>query len=132
MDDNRLGLFISFLSNVFYILKETQNDNLTSNSLIKLNQIFDKLNNNENEINSKNSKSKSENESVNKFTIQTNIKNTNAKYVLNKEEFDNILKFCDFGKKANNKKTKNEYIKKHKKHLFNIYLNFFIQFLVFF
>ena len=132
MDDNRLGLFISFLSNVFYILKETQNDNLTSNSLIKLNQIFDKLNNNENIINSKNSKSKSEDEIVNKFTIQTNnTKNTNAKYALNKEEFDYILKFCDFGKKANNKKTKHEYIKKQKNNLFNAYLNFFIQFLVF-
>ena len=131
LDDNRLGLFISFLSNVFYILKEAQNDNLTSNSLIKLNQIFDKLNNNENEINSKNSKSKSEDESVNKFSIQTNTKNTNAKYVLNKEEFDYILKFCDFGNKANNKKTKHEYIKKKNNNLFNTYLNFFIQFLIF-
>ena len=135
VNDNRLGLFISFLYNVFYILKETQNDNLINNTLIKINLIFDKFNYIENGSKS-DSRSGSENQSKrdeeeNEQTILLNTKQKVSKYVLNKEEFVYILKFCDFGKKVSNKKLKNEYIKNQKNHLFNSYLNFFVNFISF-
>ena len=118
-NDSRLGLFISFLFNIIFILKEIQNNNLTKEALAKINEILEKLNSIDNG---------SKNEIKDILTIQSSIKNKSSKYVLNKEEFIYILKFCDFTKK--NKKA-NEKIKKQNTDLFNSYLDFIINFLMF-
>ena len=123
MNDNRLELFITFLVNVNFILKESQNDDLIEDSLEKINEIFNKLNNNENV-----SKLEEEEESLT-IKSNTNSRKKISKFMLNKEEFNFILKFCDFGK--NNEKDKNEEIKKQKNSLFKIYLKYFINFLIF-
>jgi hypothetical protein len=58
----------------------------------------------------------------------SSIKNK-MKYKLNKKEFENILKLCNFSKK--DKKGKNDYIKKHYHEIFSSRLNFFVSFLTF-
>ena len=118
INDSRLGLFISFLAKISYILKEEHNDNIRKEALEKICDIFDKLNNEDD---------KSGIEEL--MSINSNLKNKISKYKLNKEEFNIILKYCDFGMK--NKKNKNEYVKKQNIDLFNSFLNFYISLLSF-
>ena len=120
LHDSRLGLFISFLAKLNYILKENQNDTLIKDSLEKINEIFEKLNNMGNE-------GKKGIEDI--ISLNSDLKNKTAKFILNKEEFSIILKFCDFG--FLNKQKKGDYIKKNKNELFDTYLNFFINFIIF-
>ena len=121
LNDSRFGLFISFLVNIIDILKEEKDNKVVKTVLEKIYVIFDKLKKNNND---KRNKSKEE--------IQSCISNQGkiVKYKLNKEEFNIILHFYDFGK--NEEKGKNNYIKKLKKsELFNSYLNFLVNFLMF-
>ena len=121
LNDSRFGLFISFLVNVIKFLKEEKDNKVVKTVLGKICVIFDKLKKNNND---KRNKIKEE--------IQSCVSSPRkiVKYKLNKEEFDIILHFCDFGKKE--EKGKNDFIKKHKKaELFNSYLNFIVNFLIF-
>ena len=117
VNDSRLGLFISFLSALCHILKERQNPTTTKEVLEKICEIFDKLNGD------------NSNGLEDMMSLNSN-QNKVIKYNLNKDEFDNILKYCDFGEK--NKKIKSDYNnKKQKFDLFNSFLNFFVSLLSF-
>jgi len=117
LNDSRLGLFISFLSILCHILKEKQNPTTTMDVLEKISEIFDKLNGD-------NTKGFEDMMSIN------SNQNKVIKYNLNKVEFDNILKYCNFGEK--NKKNKIDFNnKKQKIDLFNSFLNFFVSLLSF-
>ena len=119
MNDRRLGLFISFLVNIYYILREAQNENFTKNVLEKINEILDKLNNIDNDKKTLEDIKSSDSNSY------SYTKNKIIKSILNKEEFDIILKYSDLIK------NKNEKNKKQNNDLFNSYLNFFVNFLIF-
>ena len=121
MNDSRLGLFLSFLSNLISMLKDAQDDNLTKDALTFICEIFGKLNNNNNR------KSRIIIEDIQ--SNNSSVKNKTKKYKLNKQEFENILNFCDFNKK--DKKGKNDYIKKKSNDFFIANLNFFVKFLTF-
>ena len=116
VNDSRLGLFISFLSALCHILKERQNPTTTKEVLEKICEIFDKLNGD------------NSNGLEDMMSLNSN-QNKVIKYNLNKDEFDNILKYCDFGEKKKNKSDYNN--KKQKFDLFNSFLNFFVSLLSF-
>ena len=117
LNDSRLGLYISFLSILCHTLKEKQSPTITKDVLEKICEIFDKLNGD------------NTNGLEDMMSVNSNP-NKAFKYNLNKDEFDNILKYCDFGEK--NKKNKSDYNnKKQRIDMFNSFLNFFVSFLSF-
>ena len=119
--DSRLGLFISFLAKLNYIIKEKQKENLIKDVLEKINEILDKLNNMGNE-------GKKGIEDIISLN-NSDSKNKTAKFMLNKAEFSIILNFCDFG--CLNKQKKDDYLQKNNNDLFSPYLNFFVNFMIF-